>query len=517
MNGAESLVRTLVSNGVNICFSNPGTSEMHFVAALDQVEGMRCVLGLFEGVVTGAADGYYRMTGNVAATLLHLGPGLGNGLANLHNAKKARSGIVNIVGQHAGYHIKHDAPLTSDIEGVARPMSDWVMTATSSRSLAADTALAIHKAREAPGHIATLIAPADTAWERAEGMATAQPSAPRRRVAHDAVLAAARALTDGEPGMLMLGGAALRGKALDCAGRIAAKTGCRLMAEYNNARMQGGAGRVYVPRLPYVVDRALAATHGVRQLVLAGAKAPVSFFAYPGKPSVLIPDDCTVWRLAGVEDDIEAALEALTRELGARDTPPAHVMERKRPALAQGPVTPDGIATVLAALMPEHCAIIDESVTTGRNFSALMANAPPHDWLNIMGGSIGWGLPAATGAAIGAPEQKIIALESDGSAMYTLQALWTMAREQLDVTILLFANRSYQILRTELKNVGAHATGQKAADMLTLDRPALDWTALARGQGVEAGRATSLEELAQQLTGAFARRGPYLIEVILQA
>ena len=517
MNGAETLVRTLVANGVNLCFSNPGTSEMHFVAALDQVEGMRCVLGVFEGVVTGAADGYYRMTGNVAATLLHLGPGLGNGLANLHNAKKARSGIVNIVGQHAGYHIKHDAPLTSDIEGVARPMSDWVMTASSSHSLASDAALAIHKAREAPGHIATLIAPADTAWGNAEDLASAPPTAPRRRVAHDAVLAAARALTCGEPAMLMLGGAALRGKALEYAGRIAALTDCRLMAEYNNARMECGAGRVHVPRLPYVVDNALGATRGMHQLVLAGAKAPVSFFAYPGKPSVLIPEDCNVWRLAGVEDDLEHALEALALELGATNTPPAHVTELKRPALEHGAVTPDGIARTLARVMPDQCVMIDESVTTGRNFSALMASAPPHDWLNIMGGSIGWGLPAATGAALGAPDRKVVVLESDGSAMYTLQALWTMAREQLDVVILLFANRAYQILRSELKNVGAGAPGQKAADMLSLDRPQFDWTALARGQGVEAGRATTLEELARQLTDAFARRGPYLIEVILQA
>ena len=182
MNGAESLVRTLVSGDVNVCFANPGTSEMHFVAALDRVEGMRCVLGLFEGVVTGAADAYYRMTGRPASTLLHLGPGLGNGLANLHNAKKARSGIVNVIGEHAGYHIKHDAPLTSDIEGVAHPMSDWVRTALSSKTVAADGALAIQAAREAPGRVATLILPADTAWGDADGPATVQPPVSPRPV-----------------------------------------------------------------------------------------------------------------------------------------------------------------------------------------------------------------------------------------------------------------------------------------------------------------------------------------------
>jgi acetolactate synthase I/II/III large subunit len=514
MNGAESLVRTLVVNGVNVCFTNPGTSEMHFVAALDRVEGMRCVLGLFEGVVAGAADGYYRMTGTPASTLLHLGPGLGNGIANLHNAKKARSGIVNIVGEHATHHLKHDAPLTADIEGIARPVSHWVKTAQNAGSLARDCARAIEKAREAPGHIATLIAPADTAWSDADAPAEAAPPAPRNTVTNDAIVAAARALTRGEPAMLMLGGSALRGKALELAGRIAAKTGCRLMAEYNNARMECGAGRVGMKRLPYVVDVALAAMAGTRQLVLAGAKAPVSFFAYPGKPSVLAPEDCKATKLAAVEDDVEGALASLAAELGALSTPPASVNERRRDALPTGKVTPDGIATVLAALLPENAIVADESITAGRNLDGFMAGAPPHDWLNIMGGSIGWALPVATGAAIGAPDRKVVALEGDGSAMYTLQALWTMARENLDVTVVLFANRSYQILHGELKNVGAGTPGQRANDMLTLDRPFLDWVSLSRGLGVEAGRAITLEEFAAEFARAGSRRGPYLIELV---
>ena len=515
MNGAESLVRTLVNNGVSVCFSNPGTSEMHFVAALDKIEGMHCVLGLFEGVVTGAADGYYRMTGNPASTLLHLGPGLGNGLANLHNAKKARSGIVNIVGEHAGYHIKHDAPLTSDIEGVARPMSDWVKTSRSAQTVAADGALAIEEARAAPGHIATLILPADTAWEEGDAPATARPPAPRQRVAAGAIAAAARALTCGEPAMLMLGGVGVRGKALELAGRISAKTGCRLMAEYNNARMECGAGRVRADRLPYAVVSALAALHGVRQCVLAGAKAPVSFFAYPGKPSVLLPGDCTATRLAAVEEDVEAALEALAGELGALTKAPAGVASLDRPSLPAGSITSEGIAQVLVALMPEDAVIVDESITVGRNFSNLVAGAPPHDWLNLMGGAIGAGLPLATGAAIGAPQRKVIVLEGDGSGMYTLQALWTMARENLNVMVIVFANHSYRILHGELANVGAGTPGRKAIDMLTLDRPNLDWVALAKGCGVEAGRAGNLDELAQQFKRGLAVQGPYLIEVVI--
>lgn len=514
MNGAESLVRTLVVNGVNVCFTNPGTSEMHFVAALDKVEGMRCVLGMFEGVVTGAADGYYRMTGNPACTLLHLGPGLGNGLANLHNAKKARSGIVNIVGEHATYHLKHDAPLTSDIAGVARPMSHWVHTATSSRTLATDCAHAIREARQAPGQIATLIAPADTAWGEADGIAEAEPPAARKRVASSAVRDAARALSSGPAAMLMLGGAALRGKALEHAGRIAAKTGCRLISEYNNARAEGGAGRVRVDRLPYPIDIALATLKDTRHLVLAGARSPVSFFAYPGKPSVLVPEGCEATRFAAVEDDLAHALESLAAELGASNTP-APVNERKRPALPSGPVTPEGIATVIAALLPENAIVADESVTNGRNLGPFMANAAQHDWLNICGGSIGWAMPIATGAAIAAPDRKVVALEGDGSGMYTLQALWTMARENLDVTVVVLANRAYQILRGELKAMGAGTPGQRATDMLTLDRPDLDWVSLARGHGVEGGRATTLEAFAREFQRAMAQRGPYLIELVI--
>ena len=514
MNGAESLVRTLVENDVNVCFGNPGTSEMHFVAALDRVEGMRCVLGLFEGVVTGAADGYYRMAGKPASTILHLGPGLGNGLANLHNAKKARSGIVNIVGEHAGYHIQYDAPLTSDVEGVARPMSDWVKTSRNSRQIAADGAQAIEMARRAPGHVATLILPADTAWGDADGPVAAVVTAPRRRVGDDAIKAAAKALTSAGT-MLMLGGAAVRGKALEHAGRIAAKTGCRLMAEFNNARMEGGAGRVKVDRLPYSVDLAVAALKDVRQLVLAGAKSPVSFFAYPGKPSVLAPANCAVTQLGGAEDDLDAALEALVDELGARQVAPSPIASRVDNALPTGKVTSDGIAAVLAALLPEQTIVADEAVSTGRAFGPTMSGAAPHDWLNLMGGSIGWALPISVGAAIAAPQRKVVALEGDGSAMYTMQALWTMAREGLDVTVVVFANRAYQILRGELAGVGASAPGRRANDMLTLDRPDLDWLALAKGHGVEAGRATNLEELAQQLKRGLAVAGPYLIELVI--
>ncbi|HTE39969.1 MAG TPA: acetolactate synthase large subunit [Steroidobacteraceae bacterium] len=516
MNGAESLVRTLVNEGVDVCFTNPGTSEMHFVAALDRIPGMRCVLGMFEGVVTGAADGYYRIAGKPASTLLHLGPGLGNGLANLHNAKKAGSGIVNIVGEHASYHIKYDAPLTSDIEGVARPMSNWVRTAKNSQTVSTEAAAAISVAREAPGKIATLILPADTAWGPADQVGVAPKTPARRKVAKEMVVAAAKALqSGGSAATLLLGGIAVRGRALELAGRIAAKTGCVLAAEFNCARAERGAGRVQLQRVPYVIEQATKMFAATSDLVLVGSKSPVAFFAYPDKPGLMAPPSCRVTELAAVEEDIEAALEAVATELGALNLGPAHVAELKRSALPTGAITPEGVGAVLGALLPENAIVVDESVTSGRGFAAPTATAPSHDWLGIMGGAIGFGFPCAVGAAVAAPNRKVVALEGDGSGMYTVQALWTMARNSLDVTMLVFANRSYQILRGELAGVGAGEPGKNATDMLTLDRPDLDWVSLAKGHGVEAGRATTLEELAREFKRGIASSGPYLIEVVL--
>lgn len=516
MNGAESLVRTLVAEGVDVCFTNPGTSEMHFVAALDRTPGMRCILGLFEGVVTGAADGYYRIAGKPASTLLHLGPGLGNGLANLHNAKKAGSGIVNIVGEHATYHLKYDAPLTSDIEGVARPMSHWVRKSRTSMTVSADAAAAIAVAREQPGKIATLILPADTAWGPAEHVVAAPAPTARRSVAQTAVTAAAQALSRGGPSAcLLLGDVGTRGRALELAGRISAKTGCAISAESNVARLERGAGRVQLMRVPYVVEMATRMFEKTTELVLAGARAPVAFFAYPGKPSLLAPAACRMTQLAAIEEDIEAALEALAAELQALGVSPAHVAQAARPALPRGAMTPEGIGAVLGALLPENAIVVDESVTSGRGFGQPTAGAPPHDWLYVMGGSIGFGFPCATGAAVAAPERKVILLEGDGSGMYTVQALWTMARNALDVTMLVFANRAYQILRGELASVGAGEPGKNAIDMLTIGRPDIDWVTLAKGLGVEGGRATSLDELARELKRGIASSGPYLIEVAM--
>jgi acetolactate synthase-1/2/3 large subunit len=514
VNGAESLVRTLVDGGVDVCFANPGTSEMHFVAALDRVEGMRCVLGLFEGVVTGAADGYARMAEKPAATLLHLGPGLANGLANMHNANKAATPMVNIVGDHATYHRRYDAPLTSDIETAARPFSRWVRTSPDARTVAADGAAAIAAARTAPGQVATLILPADTAWNDAVGpAAVALPAAPAR-IGAAAVAEAARVLRSGEPTLILLAGRALRADGLALAARIAARTGARLRAQTFNARMERGRGRVSVERIPYPVDQALGVLEGLKHVILVGSKMPVAFFAYPEKPSLLAPPEAEGHVLAHPEEDLVEALEWLADEMGARDTPlPA--AEGAPPELATGAIGPEALGRSIAALLPENAIVVDEAVTTGRGFFPPTRAAAPHDWLQNMGGSIGIGMPLATGAAVACPDRKVLSLEADGSAMYTVQALWTQARENLDITTVLFSNRTYAILRHELANVGAGNPGRKALDMLDLGRPDIDWVGLARGLGIPGTRVTDMTEFNRGLADGLARPGPFLVEVIL--
>jgi acetolactate synthase I/II/III large subunit len=514
MNGAESLVRTLVGGGVNVCFTNPGTSEMHFVAALDKVEGMRCVLALFEGVVTGAADGYWRMRQTPAATLLHLGPGLGNGLANLHNAKKASSGIVNIVGEHASYHIKYDAPLTADIEGIARPVSHWVKTSAEAKTVAADGVEAIAMASTPPGRIATLILPGDTAWNEARGLANVPVIPTRPKVAEDTIRQATQVLALGPGTMLLLAGEAMHERGLALAGGIAHKTGTRILGQGANARVQRGAGRVPVNRLPYPVPQALQVLKDVQRLILVGAKAPVAFFAYPNQPSVLTSEGCAISTLATLEEDSIDALARLADAVGA-ELNDAPIQQPFKPDMPSGALDPEKIGAVLGNMIPEQAIVVDESVTTGRGFYPLTAGAPPHDWLQNMGGSIGYGMPVAVGAAVACPDRKVLALIGDGSGMYTVQALWTMAREGLDVTVVIWANRTYQILKGEFNNVGAGKPGQKANDMLEIGRPDLDWVALATGMGVSASRVTDCESLASQLRRGLSEAGPHLIEVQL--
>jgi acetolactate synthase-1/2/3 large subunit len=503
-------VHTLLGSGVDTCFANPGTSEMHFVAALDRVPGMRCVLGLFEGVVTGAADGYARMADKPAATLLHCGPGLANGLANLHNARRARSPIVNIVGDQATYHRPLDAPLTADTEGWARGVSGWVRTASHAQTVGADAAQAVQAARTAPGQVATLILPSDTSWDEGGVVAAPLPPPPATHADAGVVEAVARVLRSGEPVTLIMSGLALRAAPLATAGGICAATGARMMAQTSNNRIERGASRVPIERVPYPVDLALKALAGTKHLVLVNAVAPVGFFAYPGKPGRMYPDDCTVHVLARPEQDGPAALAHLADLLGAE---PAAAPPAERPALARGAVEAEAFSRSLAALMPEGAIVVDEAVTFGRGLFPITRGAAPHDWIQLTGGAIGDGLPLSTGAAVGAPGRRVITLQADGSAMYTVQALWTQAREKLDVTTIIFSNRKYAILLGELANVGANP-GRTALDMMDLGNPDIDWCRISQGMGVEAARAETMEQFNDLLAASAGRSGPFLIELM---
>ena len=510
MNGAESLARTLLASGVEVCFANPGTSEMHFVAALDLVPGLRCVLGLAETVVTGCADGYGRMTGKPAATLLHCGPGLANGIANLHNARRANSPVVNVVGDQATYHRPYDAPLTADTEGLARAVSHWVRTCSTAREVPAAGAAAVQAARTSPGQIATLILPADTAWNESAGPAAALAVPAPPAVAPDTLTTVSRVLRTGAPAMLLLAGAALSEAGLRAAHRIAVKTGAKLRVPTQIARMARGRGRPQIDRIPYAVDRALEVLGGLSNLILVGAKPPVGFFAYPGKPSELWPKDCTLQVLARPEEDSVAALEALADELGApRDT---EIPDAPKAVLATGKFSPEGFASTIAALIPENAIVAEDAVTSGRQLFVPTFAAAPNDWIQITGGAIGCGLPLATGAAFACPDRKTVCLQSDGGGMYTVQALWTQAREQLNVVNVIFANRSYRILMGELTAVGA-TPGKSARQLFDLGPPDLDWVKLAGGMGMEAARVDTLEAFADVFRAACSRRGPFLIEL----
>jgi acetolactate synthase I/II/III large subunit len=512
--GAQALIRTLVDSGVRTCFTNPGTSEMHFVAALDSVPEMRAVLALFEGVATGAADGYGRMADAPAATLLHLGPGLGNGLANLHNARRAHTPIINIVGDHATYHAQYDAPLQSDIEGVARNVSGWVRTTQSPAELSRDAVEAVVAAIGPPGQVATLILPADVSWEDGAEPGTRPERAPPPTASTEAVEKIAAALRGGGRSALLLGGRALRERGLMAVGRIAAATGARLLAETFPARLERGAGLPAVERLPYVPEFASVQLDGLKHLVLVDAEAPVSFFAYPGHKSYLVPDGCEVHHLAAPNEDVVASLEALVEALDAAQQQPA-LQQPSRPARPTGPLTAEKVCETIGAILPEGAIVSEEAVTSGLTLPANTAGAPRHDWLTLTGGAIGQGLPAAVGAAVACPDRPVLALEAEGSSMYTIQSLWTMAHEQLNVTVVLFNNRSYGILNMELARVGADGGGTKARAQLDLSEPDLDVATIARGFGVPSERAETGEQLLAALERAERDPGPHLIEVLV--
>ena len=515
MNGAQALLKTLADAGVEVCFTNPGTSEMHFVAALDTEPRMRAVLALFEGVATGAADGYARMAGKPAATLLHLGCWLGNGLANLHNARKGKVPIVNIVGDHATYHTQYDAQLQSDIETVARNVSPgFVRTSASTAQLGQDAQEAIAAARGLPGQVATLILPADVSWGEGGVPCPPPPLAAPRAADESAVKAIADLLRSGQKAALLLGGHALREPALLAASRIGTTTGAKLLAEVFPTRIERGAGLPAIERLAYFAELAGVQLAGLQHLILVDAKSPVSFFAYPGKASDLVPPGCTVHTLAAPDQDARAGLEQLVAALGAGAAQPA-LQTTTRPDRPTGELTAARACQAVGHLLPEGAIVVDEAITSGQKLGAMTAGAPRHDLLTLTGGAIGQGLPSAVGAAIACPDRPVIALVGDGSAMYTVQALWTMAREQLHVISIIFNNAAYSVLNIELERVGAGEPGPRSRAQLDLGGPQLDFARLAQGMGVHAVRADTAEAFCTALEYALATPGPHLIEALV--
>lgn len=517
MNGASGLVSTLAACGIEVCFTNPGTSEMHIVAALDRLggaAGIRCVLGLFEGVVSGAADGYARMSGKPAATLLHLAPGLANGLANFHNAARAHSPIVSIVGDHAASHLRYDSPLKGPVEALARPYSKWLRIPADASACAHDAAEAVVAARSAPRGIATLIVPADAAWSEGGLLVPAIP-VPRPPLPEtQAIERAAELLRSGESTALILAGEAPYGEAAASAAQIAGATGAKLLAPYAFARAARGAGRAVIVRTPYLPSQATEFLKQFRYLILVGAPLPVSHFGYPDRRGVLVSPETEVHTLATPDHDLAGTLAALVEALTIGGVEP-EIESASRPALPTGAVTLPGLAASIAATLPEQAIVADESMTSGRAIMAACSRCPPHDWLASTGGSIGIALPLAVGAAVACPTRSVLCLTADGSGMYTLQSLWTIAREGLKVTTVVFANRAYGILRHEFNGLGFGAPAAVAQSLFDIGRPDLDWTSLARGMGVPGTRVSSLDELTRALASGFASGGPSLIEIPL--
>lgn len=514
MNGAESMLESLINNGVEVCFSNPGTSEMHMVSAMGKSSGMRAVLGLFEGVCTGAADGYGRMAGKPACTLLHLGPGLSNGSANLHNAHKGRSPVINLIGDHATYHKKYDAPLTSDIEGLAKPVSHWVHTSTDAHALPKDAAEATRIANMGPGKIATLIVPADCAWNESSDPENQLPPTEIPKVGDAVIDKASDLLSNGKNTVLLMNNLALSEKGLELADKIAQKTGARVFCDTFTKRLPRGQGRCAIERLGYFSEQANEQVKGVEQFIMVGTKAPVAFFAYPEKASEFYPEGSELHTLSQQDEDAEDALTRLCESLHASDLEPRFI-KLKKPGLGSGDLTPSSIGMTFAELMPVDAIIVDEAATSGAASQGYSTTTEPHDWLSLTGGSIGFCLPVAIGAAVACPDRKVICSHGDGGAMYTIQSLWTMVRENLDICVVIFANRKYQILQVELSRVGAQSMNKKTLDVLNLDNPELNFLNLAKGMGMAAVRVETIEDFNNHYEKAMRKKGPFLIEAVI--
>ena len=516
MTGAEILLKTAVNAGVEVCFTNPGTTEMPLVCAFDSVAGIRPILGLFEGCCTGAADGYGRMADKPAMTLLHLGPGLGNGIANLHNARRARTPVFNVIGEHASWHRSADAPLSMDIVTLAETVSGWQRTSTAPQNLSRDTADAIAAALQ--GKVATLIVPSDVQWSESSVKKIHQLEIAGASTDNNSIERAADLLRTDQKAALILGGRALRQRGLAAAARIKAKSGCDLISERAPARMERGVGIAATEFIPYFPRQALDLLSRYQTIVLAGAPEPVTFFGWQGYASRLLNDEQDICKIKAADKNLPQALENLAEALGASgrvDAAAAGFSQVERPNLPKGKLTAQNACRILAALQPEHAIIVNESITSGGAYFPLGPSLPPHTLLMLPGGAIGYGMPCAVGAAIACPQRPVIDFQSDGSAMYTVQALWMQAREGLNITTLICSNRSYNILNIEIARSGITSPGRYAQTLTDLSHPAIDWVQISKGMGVPAAAVDSCEAMLREFKRALAEPGPHLIEMQL--
>lgn len=511
MNGAEALVSAAVKNGVKICFANPGTTEMPLVQAMDSVPGLRGILCLHENVVTGAADGYGRMTGSPAMCLLHLGPGLANGLTNLHNARRAFTPILVVIGEHATWHLSADPLLATEIEAVARNVSEYVKRNEGTLTIASDLGEAIAASMEKGGRIATLIVPHDFQIADADGKTLERRALPETQYSFRQVTQSAQALKAGKSALL-LGGPALSEAGIMLAGRIAEASGADLICDTFFARMERGGDLPSPIRLPYFPDQALELTRRYQHVIIVGTRRPVAFFGYPELPSYLTTEEQTVM-LSGPQEDTLGALTALAHEVHAADE--IEPNRGQRPDMPKGALNAQSVSAVIAGLQPSNCIIMDEALTVGAPYFDASRHVPRFSHLMLTGGAIGEGPGAATGAAVACSDRKVINFQSDGCGAYSVQAFWTQARENLDVVTIIGSNRSYNILRVELLRAGVKQPGPIARSMSSLDRPFLDWIKIGEGFGVPSVAVDTAEALARELERALLQKGPRLIEAIM--
>lgn len=517
MNGAQIVIKTAKEAGIKYCFANPGTTEMPLVEALDSVPGIEAKLGLFEGCCTGAADGYGRLTGMPALTLLHLGPGLANGIANLHNAHRAKTPVVNIVGDHATWHLGSDAPLTMDIETLAKSIPGWQRTSTSVDNLSQDTADAISAAMK--GQVATLIIPQDLQWAECRDKTISSPSFSYDPINSGLIGQAADALKKAKKSLMILGGTALQKNGLLIGQQICNITGSDLLSDTFPACTDIGAGLPNPSRIPYFPEKATEKLSQYDTIILVGTKPIVSFFGYPGMTSELLSSDQTVIKLDSGHQDLVKVLESMVQELEGK-TPEISMQADFKPKdekeLPQEYLSGGTICQIVSALLPENAIVVEESVTSGGAYHIIAASARPHVLMTLTGGSLGMGMPCATGAALAHPDRQVINFQSDGAGMYTPQTLWMQARDNLNITTLICANRSYNILKIEYLRAGNKEILKNTSALTNLGNPPVDWVGLSRSMGVPAASVSSGKELIAELKKAIKGSGPHLIEMIME-